>query len=615
MVEGGVMRRGGGGVLLLGVSVSVLLLTLWWCGGLSFWTTALAGALAAVVLVYWCWTPPLSSDVIRPFGGFEYVFHDIVKINGAHNISVLASFRHVFDEMLVKQAMQELQRRHALLAAHVVNEYGSVPVFKHCSDPQQLCVVKVVHRQPDMHSLEKSLEEELNTPTACMRCLLVLDPKTTHNARSMDNEEEVKSELGLTVRHDIMDGKSAALLFAELIGIYTELYKASASTPASAAKTINTDAKQRPTATHTPSPPPTVPIPPSVDTVLAQKWPPLVLTLLHVGYFLWLNYFFFVFPSRLPHSSTPQAARAERINNKVTTDSLWQTGLIHTQISEEETELLLGNCKSHNTTMGCLLYAAALAVTAKLIFAENKNKSWARIWGVMVVDVRGHLIGFQQQLFASKHKTINSNNNNSSSNTTAAQQEADVLSPQSLGIFISTLDFMDWVSKATYESDLWFFATKMRKEIADQFRKGKQFSSIVAGRLLTYYAAFFSSRFWSPHPCPSFSFSNLGSLDPPKTSTTATSTSASVAPKDTTVAHLLRNLDGGFPFVSDVRVGVTTGTSFPVPLVTSLTYNQRLRITLSYPKETMSRAYAQSFADGLVAHLHSAVEAAGAIKL
>ena len=84
----------------------------------------------------------------------------------------------------------------------------------------------------------------------------------------------------------------------------------------------------------------------------------------------------------------------------------------------------------------------------------------------------------------------------------------------------------------------------------------------MASRLMTYYGAFFSQRYWSPHPCPSFSLSNLGNLDPVDSSS---SDSADGGSKGSQFPELVQHLSKGFPYLQDVHLGVTTGICTEAP--------------------------------------------------
>jgi len=281
-------------------------------------------------------------------------------------------------------------------------------------------------------------------------------------------------------------------------------------------------------------------------------------------------------------------------NNK--DGGLWETGLIHIEISEEDTRLLLAACKKENATIGCALYAAGMMASSQLMFDAYKNKNRARIWGVMVIDMRGHVLALQ-------HKWAKEN----------PKKDSQLqFNPESLGIFITTMEFMYWFKRVPGFNDtsaFWRTAKELRKDIASAFAYGKQFTSIMACRILTYYAAFFSQRFLSPHPCPAFSLSNLGSLDPPTIGHSPRdgeeAKTSSVAPKDVSaIADKAQELSANFPFLDNIHVGVSTGCSFPVPLITVLTYKGKLRIAFSYPKETMSRAYCEQFVELFLFHLH-----------
>eukprot|EP01094_Clydonella_sp_ATCC50884_P013329 TRINITY_DN23612_c0_g1_i1.p1 TRINITY_DN23612_c0_g1~~TRINITY_DN23612_c0_g1_i1.p1 ORF type:complete len:118 (+),score=40.53 TRINITY_DN23612_c0_g1_i1:35-355(+) len=99
------------------------------------------------------------------------------------------------------------------------------------------------------------------------------------------------------------------------------------------------------------------------------------------------------------------------------------------------------------------------------------------------------------------------------------------------------------------------------------------------------FSSLCSYYFVHPHPGPSFSMSNLGDV------------------QRSAVGHYMKH----FPFLKDMHVGVTSGSSYPMPLCTVMTLNGELRITLSYSSDTMSVEYAEEYGDRLVASIRTAL--------
>ena len=177
-----------------------------------------------------------------------------------------------------------------------------------------------------------------------------------------------------------MDGKSVALLCIEFIEIYRKLFirehrgeKAldeDVATIGSASLTSDTED----------------PLPPSVQTFLAQKWPPLLLTIIHVFWFIWMHTFMLILPGRLPHTSSPQQVQAQAATEEPA--PLWTSGLLHYQLSEEQTRKLTERAKREGATIGTLLYATAMHVTAKTLFDQGIANQSTSLWGILVITAR-----------------------------------------------------------------------------------------------------------------------------------------------------------------------------------------------------------------------------------
>ena len=95
------------------------------------------------------------------------------------------------------------------------------------------------------------------------------------------------------------------------------------------------------------------------------------------------------------------------------------------------------------------------------------------------------------------------------------------------------------------------------------------------------FSALCSYYFIHPHPAPSFTMSNLGDV------------------KSSMIGHHLTH----FPFLRDIHVGVTSGTSFPMPMCTAMTVKGELRVTISFPRDTVAEEFGIKFADDLMDRL------------
>jgi len=577
----------------------------------SVWAQALFFSLAISLAAYFLFKPKGNvpkSDNVRPFGSFEYVFHGIVNTCSHFNISVAFRFRKTFDTSFLALALQELQARHTLLRSQVV-KYSGVAVIGEMENCPPI-PFRILHRSlPE--EWKQILEAEVNTPFEAslplVRCTVLQPVESNSNGRYWSdedeidlNKDEVGSEMVLTVRHDIMDGKSTALLVAELLEIYTQIcdeLKRSSDGEKSprVAKNIRNRIRK-----------PSTPISPPVDVLFPKKLPRWTLFIVHLFHFIRLHSWFLRIPSRLLHTNRPTDEHLEFIESQRRKDGsrkrpLWNTGIVYREISAEETSKIVAKCKAHNTTIGSLLFVALMNASARTIVANEPDLKKVTIWGVFLVDLRPMAI-FE---YLKKKKKLDSIANQSQKNSDNSKIEpVDPLyhmpfDPESLGVFISTLDFVQqWNFKSESLDDVqaaWRKSADFRTEYQSSMRSGKHLSSIVFASYLANVSNMFSRKFSSPGLAPCFSLSNIGNLDkaPPNIP----------GIEDSRFARLTRQKDR-YPYVKDCMVGITSSTSYPVPLVTCMTFNGKLRMSFSYGKETSTHESVEAMADRCLAYLH-----------
>eukprot|EP01087_Luapelamoeba_hula_P023295 TRINITY_DN853_c0_g1_i1.p1 TRINITY_DN853_c0_g1~~TRINITY_DN853_c0_g1_i1.p1 ORF type:complete len:754 (-),score=106.18 TRINITY_DN853_c0_g1_i1:102-2363(-) len=663
------------------------------------------------------------TDVIRPFSGFEYVFHDIVKVNGSHNLCLFAHFEHRFHPATLEKALLLLQSQHALLHSTVVNEQGSTPMFKHMSwaerqnhatlgdasiaanttaliDDGSIATLRVLTRT-SAEQWKQVLEDEVNSPTAALRGILLRDPSPSDDPDDRNGECDV----GLTVRHDIMDGKSIALLYVELIKLYRKLYIV--DTQHNLAKNNTSRVVDEipliPEIDDTVSlevPETPVPIPPSLDYYLLKRWPKFLLVIMHFVWLIWMTCFFTVVPwcAGIPHTASPSQVREERRNRLRTLraeaeqeaaasdvpsfstsnnsspsespqetrkqegllvqakptpngsiefveeeeeeilPSLWSTRMIHDGLSVADTQALMQLCKDNRVTVGTALFTAAMRTSAEIIFKYAPQTKSTKIWGILLVDLRAFVYAL----------------------TMKTKKLQDLFDPTSFGIYISSLDFIHTFKNPALrtpskngetvdsfqmqpelekQSQFWAHARESKRGLAQALALGKHLTSAVAYTFFTKYAAHFSRKFASPTPCASFSLSNIGcfdneaaaapiSLSPPvspvtspKTAEAETETETATEKQTQTETQTETNqrptipmprsvnlLTENFPQMRDVHAGVTTGCSFPLPLISTFTYRGQMEVAFSFPRETMSDECMHRFAETFMHRLRYAIQ-------
>jgi len=540
----------------------------------------------------------------RKLGCFEYVLYYIVKSRGCHNIVLVCSFDQLFKVDVLKRALRLVYGRHDLLRASIVTN-GSTPwyVVDDSKESDDRSIPLNVAEDFD----EKLLEVESEARQAFIDDII---SKEVNVGFSKDeplvrlglyqHQRTQRSEISITIRHDIMDGKSAALLVGEIFSEYTNIGSSSSDNNEAATTSASTSAS--------------APLPPPIDSLLPRV-PRLIIFVYHL--FRWLSTMWFLLgnPKSMSVSSDRYVEKRKReAQRKTSTPSsssastrpidepLWETGVRRFELTEDETTLFMQRCKEHGVTVGCALYSAAMLTSGYIKVKERGSSTWGfTVWGIMIADMRA-----------------------------AAVARAN-LEAKALGNYVSTFDFVKrFTSKEVVEiqnqrqdnaRNLWDLSSTIRSRLNSSMRTGYNLTSLLFAQYLTSYSNWYSATFTVPFPCPAFNISNLGSLDPPSSSTlistptlpTATNANLSTASLSAVsqaanfLPDLLKQLSKKVGLKA-VNAAVSSSSSWPFPQMTSLTHCGRIKISLCYPKETVSEQSIEEYSNLMLNIIRDAIK-------
>lgn len=586
--------------------------------------TLTSGLVLAATFLWWRWwhTRPARptarpSQQGREFGAFENVMHHLRQECGHHNMSLVLRFHERLDCERLRDALRIVQSRHVLLQSTVVLDHKKRPSFKKLDDPPPIPVVEL--EPPDATADERGAEagkarsgeeaseeecraedqrilaRELNTgfegAQSLLRCT-VIQPSAPSIQRSRSlgdtgaSRVRPRVRLVITVAHDLMDGRSVALLGVELI----ELYRHSMASPDVGGRGGGPLSSRAPCA---------APIPPPIEAVMLPAWMPRPVAFVsHLLSFLRMHRCFVSDRVQaLPHTarvntSPPSPSSSSSSSSSSSASStrrrpLWSTGVVERRLSCEETARLQRNGRKMGASMGVqLMTAAFLATTAGAL------KRRANVWGVQLIDMRQQLVAHQSRLYDPTH--------HSSGNDAAA-----VVAPTALGQFLSSVDLCHHTDPALLPPPtpatganprdqglealspfLAYFREQcaiVRARLAGRMRRGAHLTSLVFAQYLAAFSAYHSRYFTTPFPCPAFSMSNVGSMDD--------------AQPGGPLADVVRALNGRHPMLDDMSFGVSAASSFPFVSITALTLRGSLRVSFNYPTNTVSPAAIAELAD------------------
>jgi hypothetical protein len=160
----------------------------------------------------------------------------------------------------------------------------------------------------------------------------------------------------ITVAHDLMDGRSLALLGVEII----ELYRYPMPP-------LMIDPSHSESSSHDSFACTAAPIPPPIETVMLPSWMPKPLAFArHLLSFLQMHrYFAFDHVRALPHSARNVSPASSEGGSVRPPRPLWSTGVVERRLSREETARLQHNGRKMGASVGVqLMTAAFLATTA-----------------------------------------------------------------------------------------------------------------------------------------------------------------------------------------------------------------------------------------------------------
>ena len=528
-------------------------------------------------------------------------------------------FKHIFREDLLRIALDRLQHRYSLLQS-TVQLYMGQPYFALADDisrlriPLHVLPLSYENQWQDIMNLEMNTRFKDGQPI--MRCVLLLPPSSTSPASPASPHR--LCTLILTVSHDAVDGKSTALLFSDLLDEYIALYRRACElrfihdasidlVSSSSSSTTTTTRMTPPDATiitpemlHCAEPSPKHDIPPPVDNLLPWWLPKPLYFAIHMVHFLWCHTFLLVMPGYLPYSASPTQQRQMREQllqalppslsayaKQTEFDGQWTSAVLYRSISADKTAKLVQRAKREGATVGCYVYSLVTNAVAEKVLASRPGAKSTRVWGVMLIDMRPFALLYggaklppltsgqsQSALVPTADGGFDNDTSNANTNTKTA-----IFRPNDVGVFISTIDYCNTVAHGDYTDDRrqWALARKVRADLTRGLRLFKHLTSVVFAQYLSVYAATLSRFFLRPHPCPSYSVSNLGVMDAP--------------------GSLIHRVSTAFPHLHDAAVAVNSSCSFPMPLVTTMTFKGELRLVFSYTIETMSREYIEHLAD------------------
>lgn len=411
--------------------------------------------------------------------------------------------------------------------------------------------------------------------------------------------------LVITVAHDLMDGRSVALLGVELIELYRRHSMASPDVGGRGGGPLSSRA------------PCAAPIPPPIEAVMLPAWMPRPVAFVsHLLSFLRMHRCFVSDRVQaLPHTarvntSPPSSSSSSSSSASPSTRRrpLWSTGVVERRLSREETARLQRNGRKMGASMGVQLMTAAFLATTAGALKVQLCSPWApfarvaltrktglccsqrraNVWGVQLIDMRQQLVAHQSRLYDPT--------DHSSHNDTAA-----AVAPTALGQFLSSVDLCHHTDPALLPPPtpatgdqglealspfLAYFREQcaiVRARLAGGMRRGAHLTSLVFAQYLAAFSAYHSRYFKTPFPCPAFSMSNVGSMDD--------------AQPGGPLADVVRALNGRHPMLDDMSFGVSAASSFPFVSITALTLRGSLRVSFNYPTNTVSPAAIAELAD------------------
>eukprot|EP01100_Stratorugosa_tubuloviscum_P000315 TRINITY_DN1065_c4_g1_i1.p1 TRINITY_DN1065_c4_g1~~TRINITY_DN1065_c4_g1_i1.p1 ORF type:complete len:579 (+),score=250.26 TRINITY_DN1065_c4_g1_i1:1-1737(+) len=522
----------------------------------------------------------------RPLGCFEYVMHGLTRVRGAFNICICLQIEGEFDPFIMRRALDIVQSRYAILQSWIDAESCTTPFFSIANTPSRIQFeinslpkndVKLGSAEYARLILESENNREFDSRHALCRLLLFQDNFSNlytnvdefQLANNIDsilkenknynqiNETKVKSVICLTIRHEMIDGKSSYILLSKIMKEYSNQKRLlenlksinnNSNSNSNSNKIINESENEIENENEI------IPIPPAVENLIPFYIPEFVVFTVHLFRFIGLCKFFFARFISLPYSSDLWKAKLKKIKSKqlATNELYWQTSLQIVELSVKETEELLIACKKNQATLGCTLFAAAILAISEIIDESLKlNGKPFDLWAILVCDIRAQ----------------------------AVLRKA--LEPLAISNVISTYDFSYKINLK--KMNFWKFAKDTNIELKRLSNNGYQLTSLVFARYLAFFSNWYSSNFQKPTPCPALHLSNLGNLDP----IDQTNEIDNKLPVDI-MSTLTRDIHNNCPPIASASVGVSSSTSWPYIQITSFTYKKQLRFTLTFPNETLA---------------------------
>jgi len=581
--------------------------------------TLTSGLVLAATFLWWRWwhsTLEGPSSTSRPvhqgreFGAFEKVMHHLRQECGHHNMSLVLRFHETLDCERLRSALRVVQARHVLLQSTVVLDSKGRPSFQRLDHPPAIPVIELepetdasaeaststnshdakerrgveseeACRAEDLRILTRELNSGFEGTQPLLRCTVIqpsAPPPSTHRTKVQDEARGLRSStyrprvrMVITVAHDLMDGRSLALLGVEIIELYRH--------PPSHSEQSS----------HDPFVCAAAPIPPPIEAVMLPSWMPKPVAFArHLLSFLQMHrYFAFDHVRALPHTARnvcPAKAASSEAGSVRPPRPLWSTGVVERRLSREETARLQHNGRTMGASVGVqLMTAAFLATTAGAL------KQKANVWGVQLIDMRRQML---VKLFDS------------------ASGDSMAVAPTALGQFLSSIDICHRTdpsmlpplppspqdgasSEEEYVATLFKFFSYFRQQCAivrartdGCMRRGGHLTSLIFAQYLAAFSAYHSRYFKTPFPCPAFSMSNVGSMDD--------------AQPGGPLEGVVRALNGRNPMLDDMSFGVSAASSFPFVSITALTLRGSLRLVLNYPTNTVATAAIDELADAFL---------------